>query len=271
MPAAAKAKPRTQAEKVARGQPRYFSRAVAKALQILEMLQTSNEPLTLNDISKGIRLSKTSAFRLLCTLEGTGHLAALETGHYQQAPGIQSITPAQEVMKLLRVASPHLEGLNRQLGETVTLAALFENRVEAVAVMESQHMMRMANAVGQILPPYASSAGKVITAFQTFERREKLLRSFGHYRFTAATITDRAELQREFDRIREQGFAVDRGECVEEGICFAVPIAKPNGPVTSAVSTSIPKLRIRDAAQEKEIVGILRSAADALSRALWAS
>ena len=251
--------------------PRYFSRAVEKALQILEILRSTSEPLTLNDISKGIRLSKTSTFRLLCTLGKTGYLATLENGKYQLAPGIQSSTPAQQVMKFLRVAPAQLEELNRELGETVTAAALFDNRVEVVAVVESQHMIRMGNVVGQILPPYASSLGKAIAAFQNFERREKLLRSFGSYRFTAATITDRAELQREFDRILEQRFACDREECAEGGICFAVPILGPNDSVASAISTSIPKIRLRKLEQEKDIIATLRVAAEKLARDLRAS
>jgi IclR family acetate operon transcriptional repressor len=250
------------------GQPQYFSRAVAKALQILEMLEVADGPLALNDIAKGIRLSKTSAFRLLHTLEVTGHLAALESGHYRLAPGIQSTKLAQYVMKLQRVAPTHLEALNRELGETVTVAAALENRVEVVALVESQHMIRMGNSIGQILPPYASSLGKVIVAFQSSEYREKLLRAFGVYRFTPATITDRAELQREFDKIREQRFATDREECVEEGTCFAVPILGPNDSVASAISTSIPNLRIRDHQQEKEIVASLRATAEKLAHDL---
>ena len=262
---------RSGAGSIAVQQPQNFSRAVAKALQILEMLESAAEPLTLTDIAGGIRLSKTSALRLLHTLEATGRLAMGESGCYQLAPGIQSTKVAQHVMKLQRVAPPVLEELNRELGETVTVAAVFENRVEVVALVESQHMIRMGNSIGQILPPYASSLGKVIVAFQSSEYREKLLRSFGFYRFTPATITDRAELQREFDKIREQRFATDREECVEAGTCFAVPIIGPNDSVASAISTSIPNMRIRDEQQEKEIVAILRAAAEKLTRALRVS
>ena len=46
------------------------------------------------------------------------------------------------------------------------------------------------------------------------------------WRFTAQTITDRNELDREFDRVRAQGFALDREETVPDGNCFGVPILK---------------------------------------------
>ena len=72
----------------------------------------------------------------------------------------------------------------------------------------------MSNVVGHIVPPNASSLGKVITAFQTQEQREKLLRSYGFWRFTERSITDALQLQQEFDRVRADKFATDR-----EGLC----------------------------------------------------
>jgi IclR family acetate operon transcriptional repressor len=52
----------------------------------------------------------------------------------------------------------------------------------------------MSNVVGHILPANASFMGKAITAFQTEERREKLLRSHEIYRFTDHTVVDRSHL-----------------------------------------------------------------------------
>jgi len=68
------------------------------------------------------------------------------------APGIHAVTPTQWLGKLHRVGVPHLEALSRELAETSTLAALFENRVEVIAVVESPHVIRMSNVVGHILP-----------------------------------------------------------------------------------------------------------------------
>jgi IclR family acetate operon transcriptional repressor len=120
----------------------------------------------------------------------------------------------------------------------------------------------MSNIVGHILPPNASSLGKVITAFQSEERREKLLRSYGIYRFTEQTITDRTELDREFARVRAQEFAVDLEESVADGHCFAVPIFGSAGDVGAAISVSLPKARVIDADHRKSILAALRTTAD---------
>ena len=234
------------------GRDKYFSRAVSKALEVLEFLQTESNALSMNEIAQRLQLSKTSAFRLLRTLETTGYVALDGRGQYKLAPGIHAVTPTQWLGKLVRVALPHMQALNLELAETVSLAALFENRVEVVAVLESPHDIRMSNVVGHILPPNASSLGKVITAFQPPVQRERLLRSFKIYRFTDQTITDQKDLSREYENIRLQKFAIDREECAPGGICFSVPIFGAGGQVSAAISLSMPKTRLRDAQQEKD-------------------
>jgi DNA-binding IclR family transcriptional regulator len=243
----------------------YFSRAVGKALEVLEYLQSELKPLSMNEIGRQIQLSKTSAFRILRTLETLGCVVVDGRGQYMLAPGIHAVTPTQWLGKLHRVGLPYLEALSRELTETSTLAALFENRVEVIAVVESPHVIRMSNVVGHILPPNASSLGKAITAFQAEEQRERLLRSFGIYRFTKHTITDRKLLSREYDGIRLQKYAIDREECAYDGICFCAPIFGPNGQVSAAMSTSMPKTRLRDSAHEEAIIAAVLATADQLS------
>lgn len=238
----------------------YFSRAVSKALQTLELLAAGQGPMSLQDIAAGIQLSKASALRLLRTLEAAGYLMASGWGRYALAPGTHSVVSTQFLARLIRVATPRMEEVGHELGETLSLAALFENRVEVIAVTESTQMLRMSNVVGHILPPSASSLGKAISAFQSAERREKLLRSYGFYRFTEHSITDRNELQREFAQVRTKGFAVDREESVYEGNCFGVPIFDGTE-VTAAMSVSMPKARVRDAAHERQIVEKLKEVA----------
>jgi len=239
----------------------YFSRAVGKALEALELLQLRQESMTLDEIARQVQLSKTSVFRLLRTLEAAEYVVTCGWGKYGLAPGVQAIVSTQWLARLLRTAVPRLHDLTRDLYETASLAALFDNRIEVIAVVESPQTVRMSNVVGHILPPNASSMGKAITAFQTEERREKLLRSHGIYRFTEHTMVDRSELGREWERAQLQKFAVDREESVYDGVCFAVPIFGESGEVNAAISLSLPKARLRNAEHEAAVLGALTAAA----------
>jgi IclR family acetate operon transcriptional repressor len=255
----ATAKKKDAGRKVENG-GQYLSRAVSKALETLELLQLRQESMSLDEIARQVQLSKTSVFRLLRTLEAAGYVTTSGWGKYGLAPGVQAIVSTQWLARLLRAAAPRLQDLTRELHETASLAALFDNRIEVIAVVESPQTVRMSNVVGHILPPNASSMGKAITAFQTEERREKLLRSHGIYRFTDHTMVDRSDLFREWERVQFQQFAVDREESVYDGVCFAVPIFGESGEVNVAISVSLPKARLQNAEHEAAIIEALTAA-----------
>ncbi len=258
-------------KKAPRAGGQYLSRAVGKALESLEILQRHQAPMTLADLARRVQLSKTSAFRLLRTLESVGYLNSNSLGQYSLVPEIRSVVPTNFLMKLLRVTSPQMRVLNRELRETVSVAALFENHSEVISVIESSEVIRMINVIGHILPPNASALGKVITAFQPEPRRERLLRSYGIYRFTPNTIVDEFELSRTFERIRELGYAEDCEESVLEGICFAVPIFTESGEVPAALSTSIPKVRVRGKEHVESVLAALKACAAQIGADLAAS
>ncbi|MGA3185764.1 MAG: IclR family transcriptional regulator [Bryobacteraceae bacterium] len=232
----------------------YLSRAVEKAMLALDCIRQSPQPLSLMEISAVLGLTKASAFRLLYTLEALHYLSKSADGRYFAPPHFAH-------HDLVRHGSASLERLSMEYGETVSLAALFENHIEVMVVFESSQLMRMGNTPGRILPPNASSMGKAITAFQPPEITEKLVRSYGMHRFTPHTIVDEIALRDEFAEVRERGFAEDVEESVVGGRCFAAPILRANGFAVGAVSLSMPMIRFRGEEQRQVILGAVRETA----------
>lgn len=252
----------------AKAKDKYFSKVLGKALDILELLKRSASPLSLNELTLQVGVAKSSVFRILHTLEVAGYLERNQAGQYRLSPDIRPLVPAYLQTELMEVALPRMKELNRRFSETVNLALLFNNHIEVVAVEESPQLIRMGNTVGRILPPNASSLGKAITAFQPEERREQLLRSYGLHAFTENTIVDEVELKRELERVRSRGYSTDREESAREGCCFGVPIFAKGEEAVGAISLSIPKTRVPQGAQQKELVAALQEAARQISRAL---
>lgn len=246
----------------------YLTRAAAKALEALELLKKARAPVALNELARQLELAKSSAFRLLNTLEVAGYLERKGDGVYALAPEVRPLLPSQFLNNLVRAASPQMKELSRVFRETVSLAVLFENHIEVVAVVESPEVIRMGNIVGRILPPNASSMGKAIMAFQDEARSDKLLRSYGIYSFTPSTITDESALKHEYERVRARGYAVDNEECVLGGCCYAVPIPSRDGPVLCAMSLSIPKMRLPDEAKLRNMIAAMTRAADVIGSSL---
>src|SRR5947209_526689 len=62
----------------------YLIPVLSKALDILELLQAENQPLTLEAIHRQTRISKTTVYRVLKTFVHRGYLAQSPDGLYRQ-------------------------------------------------------------------------------------------------------------------------------------------------------------------------------------------
>lgn len=257
-----------QTAKNAAGDGRYFSRAVGKAIQMLEMLSRGGEAMSLSELSKQSQLTKSSAFRLLQTLETLHYIRRDHNGHYLPSNENISVISTQYVNTLIMAAREPMRRLNMEFGETVSLAILMYNHVEVVRVVESSNLIRMTNIAGRILPPHASSMGKVVTAWQDADARKRLLRSYGLTRYTENTFVDEQTIEDEYEKIRARGYAFDAEETTLGGFCFGAPILFAPGKVGAAISLSMPKSRLRDDEGRQRIIRALTRAAEEISQTL---
>jgi|YNPMSStandDraft_1061717.scaffolds.fasta_scaffold01615_2 IclR family acetate operon transcriptional repressor len=263
--------PRTtvpEAKALARN-PKYYSRAVGKALEVLDILRSNPQPLSFNELLKRVRLVKSSLFRILYTLETAGYVRKTAGGLYEISFDIGAMVERQFMSRLIEIASPWMAQLSREFRETISLGMLRSNHIEVVHVVESVELVRMSSIPGRILPPHASSLGKSITAFQPEEVRERLVRNYGLSPFTANTITDHDRLREEYLRIRSLGYSTDMEETTPDGCCFGVPIFNRDETVLSGLSVSLPKIRLGD--RQPKLVAGLQAASRAISKALAAS
>lgn len=243
---------------------RYFSRAIGNALRVLEIFQRSRRPLTLSEVSREAKLPKSSVFRILRTLEIAGYLQRVEGERFVLTPSASTI-PSQIVSHVVEIARPLMKQLGQEFRETISLAFLFENHIEVVAVVDSVQRVQMGNTVGCLIPPHASSLGKCLTAFQPDSRGEKLVRAFSLVRFTPNTIVDEAAFQKELELVRARGYATDLEESALGGCCVSAPILGSDGAAIAAISISMPKMRF---ANQERLFAAVRDTANAISQEL---
>jgi IclR family acetate operon transcriptional repressor len=128
-------------------------------------------------------------------------------GHYLPSHENSAVVSTQYVNALALAAREPMRRLNMEFGETVSLAVLLHNHIEVVHVVESANLIRMTNIAGRILPPHASSMGKVIAAWHDAETRKRLLQSYGLARFNKNTIVDEQSIEAEYEQIRARGYS----------------------------------------------------------------
>jgi DNA-binding IclR family transcriptional regulator len=217
---------------------------VDKAIAILKQFSTTEPQLGMSELARRLDLSKSTAHRLLGSL--------LKAGMVAQDPGTRRYMLGREAVQLgytaiysdplLHVALPYLHYLAGQLSEAVYLA---ERRgLEAAPVLQVLSPV-IQEQLGwyTTIPLHSTSAGKVLLAYAKEADLDTLLSSelAGS---TEHTITDPAELRKQVQRVREDGYAM----CFEEeelgynGV--GVPVKNPEGQVIAALAIAGPSYRL---------------------------
>lgn len=219
------------------------------------------------DISARTELPEASLFRILVTLESQDYLVQLKDGSYRLAPKVLWGVIHDRASAIRDFLHPHLQSLAREFDETASSGFLYGDRIQCIDTVESLRDVRATTRIGRVLPPYASSLGKAITAFQSRETIDRLIEVYGLFKRTEHTNIDRLQIFRDYESIRTEGVAFDRGEATEGAVCIGVPVHSDPDTVECAISVSIPLIR-HDGEMEREVVAALRRVAKELSQHL---
>jgi len=226
--------------------PNYPIKALDKALSVLEILLQKRSAMNMTELSKKLGLYPSTIHRILDTLKHWGYVEQdSHTQKYQLGLKALELGMAKlHQMDLAREATPYLKELVKQCNETVHLGVLEGGEVLYLAKEESSQTIRMISYVGKRAPLHCTGLGKVLLAYLPAEERKKILGEKVLPRLTENTITDKRELEKELNKVREQGFALDREENEKDVRCVAAPIRNYQGEVIAALSISSPIFRL---------------------------
>src|SRR5215207_7384275 len=184
--------------------------SVQRAVGLLKGVADSAAPPTAAELAERCGLNRTTAWRILQTLEDEGILDRDPVSNRYSAGYELTRMAANTDESLLRLARPHLVELSSQTGETVSLAVPRGHELVYVEQIQAPHVMA-ADWLGRAVPLHGTSTGKALLAWLPAsvidDRLAEPLPSF-----TEATITDPASLGEELDEVRRLGYAVSRGE-----------------------------------------------------------
>jgi IclR family acetate operon transcriptional repressor len=243
--------------------PEYYSKAIGRALDILDYFSDLDTNLNLTEIGRLNGIPEASLFRILLTLEHHGYLKRNADGSYRMASKVLFGTLHELAENVRQKLRPLLSDLNQRFDETVSLAYLFGDKIQCIDVLEAFKEVRATNTLGKLLPPHCSSMGKAITAFQPKERIDRIVQVYGLCRLTEKTIVDRMALLDEYEKIRRNGWSMEHEESAADICCFGVPIFKERQHAIAAISVKCPLIRMTPEREKEIIQALLKTSEDA--------
>jgi DNA-binding IclR family transcriptional regulator len=220
--------------------------SVDRAISILQVLARHGD-VGVTEIAGELGMHKSTAFRLLATLEARGLVEQnTERGRYQLGYGIvQLAAGATKTGDLSLVGLPLCRELAETVGETVNVAVHDGRWVVSVDQVIGAAAVTTVNWVGQRSPMHATSAGKVFLAHMPPEQLDALLAE-DLERYTPHTVVDPNVLRQQLGLVRDRGFASTSEEHEIGLAAVAAPVRSIDGGVVAAVTVSGPTFRVNE-------------------------
>ena len=246
------------------------SNAVERAFSILELISESSQGLSNSDISRRLKVPKSSASYILRVMEKRGYLIRGEEGKYRLGLKIMSLSRGQTAhLDVREVAKPILEKfVEKSRMSEAHLAVLDNGRAVYVEKVEAENsFIKMDIWVGHRLPVHTTAIGKVLVASLSDEEVIKILDLRGMEKKTRRSITDKKKFLLELEKTRKYGFALDNEENSLNVRCLAAPIFDANGKTIAALGTSTTILQL-DKSHLPKVVELIKEAARKVSQQL---
>jgi len=217
-------------------------------MRLLEALAAGEAIQSVSDLARNLGIDKSSASRLLKTLESSGAVEQdpLSRGYML---GSMLVHLGQTVLRRLdlrTVAQPFLENLVRDTGECAHLATLANGHALYVSQATPPRGVNVDAPVGTLAPLHCTALGKVLLAFQAENVISSMVADMHMEKFTRRTVTYREDLIKQLRQVREAGVAFDDEEFSIGVRCMAAPVFRHAGVVVGAIGISGPSPRVTD-------------------------
>jgi IclR family KDG regulon transcriptional repressor len=240
--------------------------SLGRAFAILEEVARHREGIGLADLSKRVGLHNSTAFHLVKTMVSLGYIRQeKDTKRYRVGRPLFALAASSlDEIEMVNVATPVLEDLARDTGESSHFAVRMGDAVTVIARTSGPGAFQLTDRVGVVRPAHCTALGKIILAALRPDQLQRYLERVELTPSTEKSITDIAVLGREIEEIRRSGIAFDDGEFNLEVRCVAVPVRDFTGQIIGALGISGPVWRLSIQALQSR-AKMLQGAANRLS------
>lgn len=244
--------------------------SLSRGLKILELVaEDQDRGVTFPEILQRSGFPNSSCYRILQELTDLNFLR-FDTATRRYFLTMKITRIGGTVMKeysLTKIAHPFLEKLFEESGQTCNLGILGKDSGIFVDVLyATNYGIKLLSEVGNPFPLHCTAMGKVLLAHQDRDTRKKLIKH-PLQSYTERTITDRDLLEKELEKVLQNGYAMEHEEVTRGIECIAAPIFNHEKVNIAAVSAAIPFFAIEDPNEKGRIRKLVLTYAALMSEA----
>jgi IclR family KDG regulon transcriptional repressor len=248
----------------------YRVQSLERALDILECFSFQKRDLSLSDIVRLTGLNKTTVKRIAANLVSRGYLQ-LNSGSKYYKLGMRLFEFGGIVFSSLSLRESTIYPMSRlqkQTDATVLLGVEMDDQLVYIDKREGGGMIRILSDVGFRRPLHYGMLGMTLMAHLDPQRIRNILKKMPLQIHTPYSITDIDAFGLRLEKIRKNGYLLEREEAVEGIIGIAAPIRDYSRQVVAAVGIAI-SIALRHSEKElNRLTGIVRTTADEISDSL---
>jgi IclR family pca regulon transcriptional regulator len=217
---------------------RDFVQSLERGLEVIRSFDEEAPRQTLSEVARRTGISRAACRRLLYTLEQMNYVG-VEGRDFFLLPHILDIGYSYlSSLPFRRIVEPFIEELSSDVRESVSVSVLDEGDVVYVCRVATSRIMTVSISVGNRMPAYCTSMGRVLLASLPLEDQRHHLEKNPPIKHTKYSITSESELLSELARVHRRGWAINDQE-LEVGLrSIAAPIKDGSGRTIAAMNIS---------------------------------
>jgi len=247
---------------------RYSVHSLELGLRILESFERDAiDEMSLSEMARRVGVSRSSAFRLVHTLQRLGYLEREEeTKNYRLGARVMSLGYSFLASKdIAELARPGLQRLRNATRCSTHLGILDGDQVIYIARFAAHKPVSAMIAVGARVPAHATTMGRIMLAHKPEAYIHEHFSGRPLAKFSDSTPASVDALLALLDADRRRGYVISHSS-FEAGIAsIAAPLFGAKGEVAGAINVSTPENAIDVVEFDTSVCAALRAAARRIS------
>jgi len=218
---------------------------IDRALQVLDLLQEKQQPLTCYEMAKAAKAPLSTIYSVVEDMVSKLMLERQKNGQVWFGPRLYYYGLSySRHLDLLTVATREMENLSEQCGEIIQICGRDEDKMVVLAMAEGHDHFHVASRVGTRIPLNWSASGRLLVGHLSEAERLALFTAFAPPSPTGRAETDPQLLTQGARTALEQRLSIQAGESDFSVACIASPICDTSGACQATISIVVPASKV---------------------------